>query len=168
MSAMPFRMLSKEAPRRADDRGHLDVLYEMGEIVLKRSFSRAGVFRGMHWQRPPRAQTKIIRVVSGRILDFVMNPAEETPTLYRREIRPDDGWVLIGAEWAHGFYAIEDTEFEYLCIGAYDESSEACFSIADFLKGALGVDPVLSAKDRAARPIRVVAQQVADSQQGAE
>jgi dTDP-4-dehydrorhamnose 3,5-epimerase len=161
MSTTPFRVLSDEAPRRADERGHLDVLYEVGEIVLKRSFSRAGVFRGMHWQRPPRAQTKIIRVASGRILDLVMDPTESVPVLHQREISPEDGWVMIGAEWAHGFYAIEDTEFEYLCIGAYDESAELCFSIVDHLRDVLGLDPVLSAKDRAARLITVVAHQAA-------
>ena len=75
---------------------------------------------------------------------------------------------MIGAEWAHGFYAIEDTEFEYLCIGAYDESAESSYSIVDYLRGSLGLAPVLSAKDRAAKPIRVVAQQVADSRRGAE
>ncbi len=154
MSAVPFRCLDAEASRRVDDRGHLDVLFEEGEVVLKRSFSRAGVFRGMHWQRPPRAQTKIIRVVSGRILDFVMDPLQAEPRLHRREIGPDDGWVLIGAEWAHGFYALEDTVFEYLCLGAYDESAEGCFSIAGLLRDALGLEPLLSPKDRAAAPIR--------------
>lgn len=154
MSAVPFRCLDAEASRRADDRGHLDVLFEEGEVVLKRSFSRAGVFRGMHWQRPPRAQTKIIRVVSGRILDFVMDPLQVEPRLHRREIGPGDGWVLIGAEWAHGFYALEDTVFEYLCLGAYDESAEACFSIVGVLRDGLGLEPLLSPKDRAAAPIR--------------
>ena len=48
--------------RRHDSRGHLDVLYEQGDLVLKRSFSRAGVFRGMHLQSPPHQQTKLIRV----------------------------------------------------------------------------------------------------------
>jgi dTDP-4-dehydrorhamnose 3,5-epimerase len=62
--------------------------------------------------------------------------------------------VLIGAEWAHGFYALEDTVFEYLCLGAYDESAEACFSIAGVLRDALGLEPLLSPKDRAAAQIR--------------
>jgi dTDP-4-dehydrorhamnose 3,5-epimerase len=152
VNAAPFRCLDAAAVRRDDDRGHLDVLFEEGDVVLKRSFSRAGVFRGMHWQRPPSAQTKIIRVVSGRILDFVMDPLQTEPRLHRREIGPADGWILIGAELAHGFYALEDTVFEYLCIGAYDESAEACFSIAVVLRDALGLEPLLSPKDRAAAP----------------
>ena len=156
MSAVPFRPLEAQASRRTDDRGHLDLLFEQGEVVLKRSFSHAGVFRGMHWQRSPSAQTKIIRVVSGRILDFVMDPSEAAPRLHHRKIGPSDGWVLIGAEWAHGFYALEDTVFEYLCLGAYDEPAEACFSITDVLRDEFGLEPLLSAKDRAAAPVKAI------------
>ncbi len=157
MSASPFRALDAAALRRQDGRGHLDVLYEQGEIVLKRSFSRAGVFRGMHWQRPPHAQTKLIRVVSGKILDFVADPTEAPARLHRRELRPVDGWIQIDAHLAHGFYAMEDTEFEYLCLGAYNEAAESAFSILNFLQSRLGLSKLtLSAKDTAAEPLDVI------------
>ena len=157
MSALPFKMLDAAAQRRQDDRGHLEVLYEQGEVVLKRTFSRAGVFRGMHWQRPPHAQTKLIRVASGRILDFVLDPSESPARLHRRELAPADGWIQIDAHLAHGFYAMEDTEFEYLCIGAYNESAESSFSIVDFLQSKLGLRQlILSTKDAAATPLEVV------------
>lgn len=100
MSASPFKVLDAVAQHRQDDRGHLDVLYEQGEVVLKRSFSRVGVFRGMHWQRPPHAQIKLIRVVSGRILDFVLDPSESPARLHRRELAPADGWIQIDAHLA--------------------------------------------------------------------
>jgi dTDP-4-dehydrorhamnose 3,5-epimerase len=157
MSANPFKFLDAGAIRRQDSRGHLDVLYEQAEVVLKRSFSKAGVFRGMHWQRAPHAQTKLIRVASGRILDFVFDPAETPALLHRRELGPADGWVQIGAHLAHGFYAIEDTYFEYLCLGAYNESAESSYSIVDFLQSKLGLTQLtLSPKDTAAAPIEVV------------
>jgi len=157
MSASPFKALNAVAQRRQDDRGHLDVLYEQGEVVLKRSFSRAGVFRGMHWQRPPHAQIKLIRVASGRILDIVLDPSESPARLHRRELAPADGWIQIDAHLAHGFYAIEDTEFEYMCIGAYNESAESSFSIVDFLQSKLGLRQlVFSTKDAAATPLEVV------------
>ena len=156
-SASPFNLLSAGTIRRKDSRGHLDVLYEQGQIVLKRSFSRAGVFRGMHWQRPPHDQTKLIRVISGRILDFVVNPSESAPVLHRREISPSEGWVEISSMMAHGFYAIEDTEFEYLCLGAYNEASESSYSIAPFLQSNLGLqDLILSEKDAKATPLNVI------------
>lgn len=157
MSASPFKALNAEAQRRQDDRGHLEVLYEQGEVVLKRSFSRAGVFRGMHWQRPPHAQIKLIRLASGRILDFVLDPSESPARLHRRELAAADGWIQIDAHLAHGFYAMEDTEFEYLCIGAYNESAESSFSIVDFLQSKLGLlQLILSTKDAAATPLEVV------------
>jgi dTDP-4-dehydrorhamnose 3,5-epimerase len=157
MSGSPFKALVTSSMRQQDDRGYLDVLFEQGEVVLKRSFSRAGVFRGMHWQRPPHAQTKLIRVASGLILDFVVDPSEVPPRLQRRELGPADGWIQIDAHLAHGFYAVEDTEFEYLCLGAYNEGAESSFSIVDFLQSKLGLTQLsLSAKDTAATPLEVV------------
>jgi dTDP-4-dehydrorhamnose 3,5-epimerase len=157
MSDSPFKALATNVMRRQDDRGYLDVLYEQGEVVLKRSFSRAGVFRGMHWQRPPYAQIKLIRVASGRIMDFVVNISQIPAQLYRRELLPADGWMQIDAHLAHGFYAIEDTEFEYLCLGAYNEDAESSFSISEFLQTQLGLTQLsLSAKDAAAKPVAVV------------
>ncbi len=157
MSGSPFKILDADALRRQDGRGHLDVLYEKGEVVLKRSFSHAGVFRGMHWQRPPHAQTKLIRVASGRILDFVVDPSEQPARLHRRELGPSDGWVQIDAHLAHGFYAMEDTEFEYLCLGAYNEGAESSFSIVEFLQSKLGLTQLrLSAKDTVAANLDVV------------
>jgi dTDP-4-dehydrorhamnose 3,5-epimerase len=158
MMEFPFKLLSEHAVRYEDNRGYLDVLYEQGDVVLKRSFSKRGVFRGMHWQRSPYAQTKLIRVVTGRILDFVVDPSDSpSARLHRRELSAMDGWVQIHAHLAHGFYALEDTEFEYLCLGAYNERSESSYSIVDFLQSTLGLTQlILSAKDTAATPLNVI------------
>lgn len=157
MNTAPFNLLNGVAIRRADNRGHLDVLYEQDHVVLKRSFSKAGVFRGMHWQRPPHEQTKLVRVASGRIIDFVVDPSQSPAELHRRELTPEDGWVQIGAHLAHGFYALEDTEFEYLCLGAYKESAESSYSIVSQLQSELGLTQlILSPKDEAAPPLEVV------------
>lgn len=157
MSDTPFKSLDNSALRRSDERGYLEVLYEQGQVVLKRSFSKAGVFRGMHLQRPPHTQTKLIRVASGRILDFVTDPSKVPVQLYRRELGPSDGWVQIDAHLAHGFYAIEDTEFEYLCLGAYNESSEVSYSIFAVLQSEFGLSNLkLSVKDQAALQLTVV------------
>lgn len=163
MSDILFKQLKDTALRRVDDRGHLDVLYEQGQVVLKRSFSKAGVFRGMHWQRPPHAQTKLIRVAAGRILDFVVAPSQVPAQLHWRELAPADGWVQIDAHLAHGFYAMEDTEFEYLCLGAYNELAESSYSILNFLQAELGLNQLtLSAKDRAAQPLVIEAVSVSE------
>lgn len=150
----PFVRLDQTACRREDARGWLEVLYESDSMVLKRSFSKAGVFRGLHVQRAPSEQTKVIRVVSGAIVDVVVSMNDPDRRLHTRRLTPDDGWVRIGAEFAHGFYALQDTVFEYVCDGGYDEASEQAFSIADRLPALLGVDTViLSDKDRAAPPL---------------
>jgi dTDP-4-dehydrorhamnose 3,5-epimerase len=154
MSAAPFLDLETSTRRREDDRGYLEVLYEQGNTVLKRSFSRAGVFRGLHAQIAPSLQTKLIRVVHGKIVDLVVPLDDPDLPIHSREISPDDGWIQIAAHLAHGFLAIEDTLFEYICDGAYDEAHEIALSVEDYLVQTLGVvTPVLSDKDRRARPI---------------
>jgi dTDP-4-dehydrorhamnose 3,5-epimerase len=150
----PFVRLDQTAHRREDNRGWLEVLYESEAMVLKRSFSKAGVFRGLHVQRAPSPQTKMIRVVEGAIVDVVVSMDDPSRALKTTTLTPADGWVQIGAEYAHGFYALQDTVFEYVCDGGYDEASEEAYSIADRLPALLGVETViLSDKDRAAPPL---------------
>lgn len=147
----PFVRLDQTTRRREDERGWLEVLYESDAMVLKRSFSRRGVFRGLHVQMAPSAQTKVIRVVSGSIIDVVVDMDDPALELKTAALTPDDGWVRIDARYAHGFYALEDTIFEYVCDGGYDEPSEKAFSIVDRLPALLGVTTViLSEKDMAA------------------
>lgn len=150
----PFVRLDQTAHRREDNRGWLEVLYESEAMVLKRSFSKKGVFRGLHVQRAPSPQTKVIRVVEGSIVDVVVSMDDPSRALKATTLTPADGWVRIDAEYAHGFYALEDALFEYVCDGGYDEASEEAFSIVDRLPGLLGVETViLSDKDRAAPPL---------------
>lgn len=151
-----FPLLDELAMKREDARGWLQVLYESETMVLKRSFSRAGVFRGLHAQAAPSPQVKVIRVVSGRITDFLVDLNDPARTILHKDLDPGHGWVRIDAHYAHGFYAHEDTLFEYVCDGGYDEASESAFSIGDHL-ATLGItDPILSAKDRAAPPLHPV------------
>jgi len=151
----PFPRLSDTAVRREDSRGWLEVLYESDSVVLKRSFSRAGVFRGLHVQAAPSPQVKLIRVVSGAIQDFVVSMSDPGRVIHQTRLLPEDGWVRIDADYAHGFFAIEDSVFEYVCDGGYDEASEQAFSIAERLRDLLNVDDViLSEKDRAAPPLQ--------------
>ena len=76
--------------------------------------------------------------------------------LFYKELSPSEGWVMIGAHFAHGFYAMQDTEFEYLCHGAYNEVAEQSYSIDEFISRRLGiVDAIYSAKDAAATPLSV-------------
>lgn len=137
-----------------DARGDVSVLYETSTMVLKRSRSFAGVFRGMHWQTSESPQNKIIRVVSGRILDFVFDPQDEQAPIYCSTIEPAHGWVRIGANLAHGFYAETETVFEYICDGKYSAPNELAFSISEVLERELGLSNLnISPKDKIGRPV---------------
>jgi len=149
-----FKRLSKSSVKREDSRGHLEVLYENNTTILKRSFSKKGVFRGLHRQAEPFLQEKIIRVVSGSIVDFVVDVESESFSISSQKITPESDWVLIEGRYAHGFYALEDTVFEYICDGSYNEDAEESYSIAEYLSGLPFVDEVImSEKDLAAKPI---------------
>jgi dTDP-4-dehydrorhamnose 3,5-epimerase len=149
MTHFPQPLESNE--RWADERGWLQLIHESNGMAMKRSFSYKGVFRGLHVQRAPSLQTKIIRVVKGRIIDFVVALDDPAKAINARELVPDDGWIIIAANLAHGFYALEDTLFEYVCDGGYDEAREIGFSIVDHLSEHYGItDLILSAKDQAA------------------
>lgn len=151
-----LHQLSNSCIRFEDERGFLEVLYEEAGVVLKRSFSKAGVFRGMHLQSSVASQKKLIRVVSGAVIDFVCKPQGAEPVLYFREISANDGWFEINADYAHGFYALQDTQFEYFCLGKYNEVCESSYSIFDILISEFGIGNVIaSTKDLAAKKLNI-------------
>jgi len=150
-----FPSVQDDAPRRADNRGWLQVLYESEHMVLKRSFSKAGVFRGLHVQIAPSLQTKLIRVVSGRIIDVIVSLDDPARVIHHQELTAANDWVRIDAHYAHGFYAVEDTLFEYVCDGGYDEANEQAFAINAYLADVLGLSEVIvSDKDRASPELK--------------
>jgi dTDP-4-dehydrorhamnose 3,5-epimerase len=149
-----FTSLDNEPLRFEDERGWLEVLYEKEDLVLKRSFSKSGVFRGLHWQRPPASQIKIIRVVSGAIMDVVVDMADTSRDIRTMDIDASSGWICIPENAAHGFYAREDTIFEYICHGAYQPDCEVALSVEPWLRKKLGdAGLILSDKDMAAQPL---------------
>ena len=149
-----FPSVQDQAAKREDNRGWLQVLYESESMVLKRSYSRAGVFRGLHVQMPPSPQVKLIRVVSGKIIDIVASMDDPARVIHHKELTPQHDWVRIDAHYAHGFYAVDDTIFEYVCDGGYDEPAELAFSVTEWLRDTLGFEnAILSAKDLASPPL---------------
>jgi dTDP-4-dehydrorhamnose 3,5-epimerase len=93
------------------------------------SFSKAGVLRGLHYQLPPFAQGKLVRVVSGRVWDVAVDIRKSSATFgqwFGIELSAENKkqfWIPPG--FAHGFLALEDnTEFLYKTTALYDKSSE--------------------------------------------
>ncbi len=153
-----FPRIEQDASRREDARGYLEVLYESPNAVLKRSFTRRHGFRGMHWQDESAPQVKIFRIVEGAIVDFVVPMDDPARPIHHQTIRPEDGWIRIDANQAHGLFALEDAIFEYFCDGGYDEGAELAFSITDHIRRVTGIDEIiLSPKDEAAPPLAALA-----------
>ena len=93
------------------------------------SKSKKGVLRGMHYQKQPFSQGKLIHVNHGEIFDVALDIRKESPTYgeWVSEILSADNkkqlWIPEG--FAHGFLVLSDTaDFEYKCTEYYDASDE--------------------------------------------
>ena len=120
------------------------------------SKSSYGVVRGLHFQRPPYAQAKLVRVVKGRVLDVAVDLREGSPTYGKHfsvELSDENHRMLfIPRGFAHGFSVLsEEVVFQYKCDNYYHPESEGAIAWND---PDLGIDwgipedkVVLSAKD---------------------
>ena len=120
------------------------------------SKSSYGVVRGLHFQRPPYAQAKLVRVVRGRVLDVAVDLREGSPTYGKHfsvELSDENHRMLfIPRGFAHGFSVLsEEVVFQYKCDNYYHPESEGAIAWND---PDLGIDwgipedkVVLSAKD---------------------
>jgi len=93
------------------------------------SRSSYGVIRGLHFQKSPFAQTKLVRVVSGRILDVGVDLRKESPTYgkhYSVELSAENKrQLLIPKGFAHGFSVLSETaDVLYKCDEFYHKESE--------------------------------------------
>lgn len=100
------------------------------------SFSKKGVIRGLHFQKPPYAQSKLVRVIKGRVLDVAVDIRKGSPTYgqhYAVELTGDNFLQFyIPTGFAHGFVALEDnTIFAYKCGAFYNKASEASIRFND-------------------------------------
>lgn len=118
------------------------------------SFSQKGVVRGLHFQRPPYAQAKLVSVIRGAVLDVAVDLRRGSVTYGQHvavELTGDNHWQLfIPAGFAHGFSVLEaNTLFAYKCSGLYNKASEGSILFND---PDLAIDwrvsqPIVSEKD---------------------
>lgn len=120
------------------------------------SQSSRGVMRGLHFQRPPFAQAKLVRCVEGRVIDVAVDLRKESPTYGRHvavELSADNHRQLfIPKGFAHGYAVVsESAVFQYKCDEYYHPESEGGISLLDDSLGIeWGIDPaeaILSEKD---------------------
>ena len=113
-----------------------------------------GTVRGMHFQRAPRADAKIVRCTAGRIHDVIVDIRPNSPTrgeFFINELDPSTARMLyIPAGFAHGFQTLsDDVTVEYLMGVEYFEELSDGFRHDDPMIGIKWPEPVtvLSAKD---------------------
>ncbi|CAH0994696.1 dTDP-4-dehydrorhamnose 3,5-epimerase [Emticicia aquatica] len=92
------------------------------------SFSTAGVLRGIHYQNEPFAQGKLVRVITGKVIDVAVDLRPDSPTFGQHHKFVLDAnlqnMVYIPAGFGHGFAALEDSIFSYKCTNNYNKAAE--------------------------------------------
>ena len=122
-----------------DDRGYFFETYNkerfakagltMDFVQDNESKSSKGVLRGLHFQKPPYAQGKLVRVTKGAVMDIAVDLRKDSPTYGKWEsvVLTEENklqfWIPEG--FAHGFVTLEDdTIFAYKCTNVYNKESE--------------------------------------------
>lgn len=115
-----------------------------------------GVIRGLHFQKPPFSQSKLVRCVKGRVLDVAVDIRKGSPTYGKHfsiELSEDNHLMFfVPRGFAHGFAVLSEMAvFQYKCDNYYNPESEGGISIADTsLEIDWHIDPdmaILSDKD---------------------
>ena len=145
--------------------------YDFHALQENESKSSKGVLRGLHFQKPPYEQAKLVRVLKGSVIDFAVDIRKNSPTFGKGGL----AWLteenkcqfFIPRGFAHGFFVLSDEAvFEYKCDNFYnkdseggikwndeniniaaDESSQA-IDIATYLADLYEGEPILSEKDK--------------------
>jgi dTDP-4-dehydrorhamnose 3,5-epimerase len=125
------------------------------------SLSSSNVLRGLHFQAPPFDQGKLVRVITGAVLDVAVDIRKGSPTYGKHvalELNEENKTMFfIPPGFAHGFLTLRDnTIFSYKCTNVYNKESEGCVLWND---ADLGIDwncpnPILSEKDIAGTPFK--------------
>lgn len=122
------------------------------------SKSMKGVLRGLHFQKPPYAQGKLVRVIKGAVLDVAVDLRKSSPTFGQWssiELSENNKFMYwIPPGMAHGFLTLEDdTVFFYKCTNIYNKNSEGSLLWNDpelNIDWGKSINPILSEKDRIA------------------
>ncbi|MBX7180885.1 MAG: dTDP-4-dehydrorhamnose 3,5-epimerase [Bacteroidia bacterium] len=119
------------------------------------SMSKKGVVRGLHFQLPPYSQTKLVRVITGAVIDVIVDLRKGSKTYGKHvkvELSEENKLSLyVPPSFAHGFTCLkDDTIFSYKCSNYYNKESERTIQWND---STLNIDwetsnPIFSDKDK--------------------
>jgi dTDP-4-dehydrorhamnose 3,5-epimerase len=117
-----------------------ETLLDVSFVQDNHSKSSQGVLRGLHYQLPPHAQGKLVRVIQGEVLDVAVDLRRSSPTFGQHiaEVLSSDNkkQLYIPEGFAHGFLTLSDvSEYVYKTTSLYNQRYERCISWNDdFLK----------------------------------
>lgn len=129
--------------REFDEKVALPILGKPIQFVQdNESMSSYGVMRGLHFQRPPFTQSKLVRCVKGAVLDVAVDIRKGSPTYGRHvavELTEDNHrQFFVPRGFAHGFAVLSETAiFQYKCDNFYAPQADGGISILD---DSLGID----------------------------
>ena len=150
-----------------DERGYFYESYNKDDFINNgiescfvqdnQSLSEKNVLRGLHFQKPPFVQAKLITVIKGSVLDVAVDLRKNSKTYgkyFSIELSESNKRMFYIAEgFAHGFLTLEDnTIFSYKCSNFYNKDSEGALLWNDIdVDINWGIqNPILSAKDKEA------------------
>ena len=116
--------------------------------------SKKGVVRGLHFQRPPFAQSKLIRVIEGEILDVIVDLRKSSETfgkVFTLKLSAQNKLQLLAPKgFAHGYATLSDTATVLYKVDQYYNKNydTGIHPLSETLAIDWGVDPILSEKDQ--------------------
>jgi len=142
-----------------DERGYFFEAYNKSKLVDlgiaiefvqdNQSFSKKGTVRGLHYQNPPYAQTKLVRVLEGEIMDVAVDLRKDSPTFGKHFsvllTSENKKQLLVPQGFAHGFSVLSETAVVlYKCDQYYNKESEGGILYDD---NSLNIDWGMNLKD---------------------
>ena len=165
-----------EPKRFGDERGYFESITKEqlaslgfnGFHQVSNSVSAKGIVRGLHFQKDPYCQTKVVRCHQGAVLDVVVDIREDSPTYMKYltiKLTPENGRALfVPRGFAHGFVSLKDnTLFEYYVDNKYNPRLDSGIAWNDpdinipwddIFKKYNIEEPLLSTKDKSRVPLK--------------
>lgn len=119
-----------------DNLREIDLNFDIKESVY--SISKQNVLRGMHFQQDPFAQSKIIHVIEGEILDVIVrvkkNDSLNDPIIYSKKLSKENKYsMFIPGYYAHGYLTLSEYSIvSYLSSSKFNQNSEVVLSYNSF------------------------------------
>ena len=150
----PFKEVFILKPKvHLDERGYFTESYNeketekfLGRKIAfcqdNQTFSKKGVLRGLHYQLPPFSQSKLVRVIQGKVLDIIVDVRKGSPTVgqhFSYKLSAENQLqIFIPRGFAHGYITLSKTSiFSYKVDNYYNKESEASIAYDD---PKLGID----------------------------